>query len=244
MRALITGAGAPGGIGFAIARALKESGATVFITSTTERIHERAEELGVTGLIADLTIPEDCRRIMNEIGEIDILVNNAGMTSLNSPLGSDEASTLTDVTNEAWQRGMQRNLDTAFNLTKAALPALRKSKSGRIIMIASVTGGLMAMAKQPVYAAAKAALVGLTKSIALDEAKYGITCNAVLPGWIATDTQSTHEQLQGMKTPLGRNGKPAEIAGLVTWLASESAGYMTGQALVVDGGNSIAEERS
>lgn len=146
MRALITGAGAPGGIGFAIARALKESGATVFITSTTERIHERAEELGVTGLIADLTIPEDCRRIMNEIGEIDILVNNAGMTSLNSPLGSDEASALTDVTNEAWQRGMQRNLDTAFNLTKAALPALRKSKSGRIIMIASVTGGLMAMA--------------------------------------------------------------------------------------------------
>ncbi len=102
----------------------------------------------------------------------------------------------------------------------------------------------MAMAKQPVYAAAKAALVGLTKSIALDEAKYGITCNAVLPGWIGTDTQSAHEQLQGMKTPLGRNGKPAEIAGLVTWLASESAGYMTGQALVVDGGNSIAEERS
>ena len=111
-------------------------------------------------------------------------------------------------------------------------------------MIASVTGGLMAMAKQPVYAAAKAALVGLTKSIALDEAKYGITCNAVLPGWIGTDTQSAHEQLQGMKTPLGRSGKPAEIAGLVTWLASESAGYMTGQALVVDGGNSIAEERS
>jgi len=244
MRALITGAGAPGGIGFAIARALKESGATVFITSTTERIHERAEELGVTGLIADLTIPEDCRRIMNEIGEIDILVNNAGMTSLNSPLGLDEASALTEVTNEAWQRGMQRNLDTAFNLTKAALPALRKSKSGRIIMIASVTGGLMAMAKQPVYAAAKAALVGLTKSIALDEAKYGITCNAVLPGWIGTDTQSAHEQLQGMKTPLGRSGKPSEIAGLVTWLASESAGYMTGQALVVDGGNSIAEERS
>ena len=244
MRALITGAGAPGGIGCAIARSLKASGATVFISSTTERINERAEELGVTGFIADLTIPEDCRRIMNEIGEIDILVNNAGMTSLNSPLGLDEASALTDVTNEAWQRGMQRNLDTAFNLTKAALPALRKSKSGRIIMIASVTGGLMAMAKQPVYAAAKAALVGLTKSIALDEAKYGITCNAVLPGWIGTDTQSTHEQLQGMKTPLGRNGKPAEIAGLVTWLASESAGYMTGQALVVDGGNSIAEERS
>ncbi len=244
MRALVTGAGAPGGIGFAIARALKESGATVFITSTTERINDRARELGVTGLIADLTIPEDCQRIVKEIGELDVLVNNAGMTSINSPLGLDEASALTEVSTEAWQRGLQRNLDTAFNLTKAALPALRKSKSGRIIMIASVTGGLMAMAKQPVYAAAKAALVGLTKSIALDEAKYGITCNAVLPGWIATDTQSAHEQLQGMKTPIGRSGKPAEIAGLVNWLASDTSGYLTGQALVVDGGNSIAEERS
>lgn len=244
MRALVTGAGAPGGIGFAIAHALKESGATVFITSTTERINDRARELGVTGLIADLTIPEDCQRIIKEIGELDVLVNNAGMTSINSPLGIDEASALTEVSIKAWQRGIQRNLDTAFNLTKAALPALRKSKSGRIIMIASVTGGLMAMAKQPVYAAAKAALVGLTKSIALDEAKYGITCNAVLPGWIATDTQSAHEQLQGMKTPLGRSGKPNEIAGLVNWLASDTSGYLTGQALVVDGGNSIAEERS
>lgn len=244
MRALVTGAGAPGGIGFSIARALKESGAEVFITSTTDRIMQRAQELGVTGLIADLTISQDCERIIKEVGNLDVLVNNAGMTSINSPLGSDEASSLTEVSSEAWQRGIQRNLDTAFNLTKAALPALRKSKTGRIIMISSVTGGLMAMAKQPVYASAKAALVGLTKSIALDEAKYGITCNAILPGWIATDTQSAHEKLQGMKTPLGRSGKPSEIAGLVNWLASDSAGFMTGQALVVDGGNSIAEERS
>lgn len=102
----------------------------------------------------------------------------------------------------------------------------------------------MAMREQPVYAAAKAALVGLTRSIALDEAKFGITCNVVLPGWIATDTQSQHEQSQGVRTPLGRSGTPYEIAGLVRYLASESAGYLTGQALVVDGGNSIAEERS
>ncbi len=244
MRALVTGAGAPGGIGFAIAQALKENGAEVFITSTTDRIMQRAQELGATGFIADLTIAEECERLIKEIGELDVLVNNAGMTSINSPLGADEASSLTEISNEAWQRGIQRNLDTAFNLTKAALPALRKSKAGRIIMISSVTGGLMAMAKQPVYAAAKAAMVGLTKSIALDEAKYGITCNAILPGWIATDTQSAHEKLQGMKTPLGRSGKPSEIAGLVNWLASESAGFITGQALVVDGGNSIAEERS
>jgi 3-oxoacyl-[acyl-carrier protein] reductase len=111
-------------------------------------------------------------------------------------------------------------------------------------MISSVTGGLMAMRNQPVYAAAKAAIVGLTKSIALDEARYGVTCNAVLPGWIATDTQSKHEAIQGERTPFGRSGTVDEIAGLVTYLASKSAAYLTGQAIVVDGGNSIAEERN
>lgn len=242
-RALVSGAGAPGGIGIAIAKSLKDLGAEVFITSTTDRIHERAKEIRTTGLVADLTLESDCEALISKVGALDILVNNAGMTSQNSPLGADEASDLTGVTLEAWQRGIKRNLDTAFNLTKCALPSLRKSKSGRIIMISSVTGGLMAMSNQPVYAAAKAGMLGLMRSIALDEAKYGVTCNAVLPGWIETDTQSSHEKLQGMKTPLARNGKPEEIAGLVGWLASESSGYMTGQALIVDGGNSIREER-
>lgn len=243
-RALISGAGAPGGIGIAIAKVLKDLGAEVFITSTTERIYERAKELGVTGLVADLTRESDSLRVIATIERLDILVNNAGMTSVNSPLGTDEASDLTNVTNEAWQRGIQRNLDTAFNLTKAALALLRKSDNGRIVMVSSVTGGLMAMANQPVYAAAKAAMIGLMRSIALDEAKYGVTCNAILPGWIETDTQSSHEKLQGLKTPLGRNGKPNEIASLVGWLASNDAGYMTGQTLIIDGGNSISEERA
>lgn len=242
-RALVSGAGAPGGIGIAIAKALKDLGAEVFITSTTDRIHQRAKEIRTTGLVADLTLESDCEALISKVGALDILVNNAGMTSQNDQLGADEASDLTGVTLEAWQRGIKRNLDTAFNLTKCALPSLRKSKSGRIIMISSVTGGLMAMSNQPVYAAAKAGMLGLMRSTALDEAKYGVTCNAVLPGWIETDTQSSHEKLQGMKTPLARNGKPEEIAGLVGWLSSESSGYMTGQALIVDGGNSIREER-
>ncbi|MFM8384319.1 MAG: SDR family NAD(P)-dependent oxidoreductase, partial [Actinomycetota bacterium] len=237
-------AGAPGGIGVAIAKVFKDLGAELFITSTTERIHERAEELGVTGLVADLTSESDSLRVIASIERLDVLVNNAGMTSVSSSLGTDEASDLTNVTNEAWQRGIQRNLDTAFNLTKVALPLLRKSDNGRIIMVSSVTGGLMAMANQSVYAAAKAAMIGLMRSIALDEAKYGVTCNAILPGWIETDTQSAHEKLQGFKTPLGRNGKPKEIASLVGWLASNDAGYMTGQTLVIDGGNSISEERA
>jgi 3-oxoacyl-[acyl-carrier protein] reductase len=243
-RALVSGAGAPGGIGFAIAKSLRDLGAEVIITSTTERIYDRASDLGVTGFIADLTTESDCLELIARVGALDILVNNAGMTSQNDPLGADEASDLTSVTLEAWQRGMKRNLDTAFNLTKCALPSLRKSKSGRIVMVSSVTGGLMAMSNQPVYAAAKAAMLGLMRSLALDEAKYGVTCNAVLPGWIETDTQSAHEKLQGTKTPLGRNGRPEEIASLVGWIASENSGYMTGQVLVVDGGNSIREERA
>lgn len=242
--ALVSGAGAPDGIGYAIAKALVESGAQVTITSTTNRIHDRAAELKCQGIVADLTKETEAQEIVANLRELDILVNNAGMASIGSPIGEDEASDLTGTTTAGWQRGFERNLLTAVNLTKSALPLLRKSKAGRIIMISSVTGPLMAMQNQPVYASCKAAMLGLTRSIALDEAKFGLTCNAILPGWIATDTQSKTEAAQGLKVPLGRSGKPSEIAGLVAWLSSESAGYMTGQALVVDGGNSISEERA
>ena len=241
--ALVSGAGAPNGIGIAIARALVASGAEVVITATTERIHQRAAELKCRGFVADLTHETEAQALVANLGGLDILVNNAGMASIASPISEDEVSDLTKTTTDGWQRGLERNLLTAVNLTKAALPLLRKSSAGRIIMISSVTGPLMAMHNQPVYAASKAAMIGLTRSIALDEAKYGLTCNSILPGWIETDTQSKMEAAQGLKVPLGRSGKPSEIAGLATWLATESAGYMTGQALVVDGGNSISEER-
>ena len=243
-QALVSGAGAPNGIGIAIARALRELGASnVAITSTTERIHDRARELNLNGYVADLREATAANALAKNFSSLDILVNNAGMTSISAPMQSGESTDLTMVSATDWQQGIKRNLDTTFNLTRAFLPLLRKSQSGRIIMISSVTGGLMAMSHQPVYAAAKAAMIGLTKSLALDEAKYAITCNAVLPGWIATDTQPDHEKLQGMRTPLRRNGTPLEIASLVAWLATRESGYMTGQSLVVDGGNCIAEER-
>ena len=110
-------------------------------------------------------------------------------------------------------------------------------------MVSSVTGHVMAMKNQPIYAAAKAAMVGLTKSLAIDEAKHGITCNAVLPGWISTDAISNDEKSLGATVPLGRGGKPEEVAALIAWLATSEASYITGQAIVIDGGNSIAEER-
>lgn len=242
--ALVSGAGAVGGIGFAIARTLKSLGAEVTITSTTDRIKDRARELGVAGFVADLTDAEECSELIAKLDALDILVNNAGMSSISTPMSSAEAGDLTEISGSSWRVGLSRNLDTAINLTSAALPALRKSNAGRIIMISSVTGGLMAMQKQPIYATAKAAMLGLMRSIALDEAPFGITCNAVLPGWIATDTQSDAEARQGISTPLGRSGTPSEVAALVSWLASESAGYITGQSIIVDGGNSIAEERT
>jgi len=242
-KALITGAGSSNGIGFASARALRELGAEVFITSTTERIHERAKEIGAQGFVADLTKEADVKALVNEISSLDILVNNAGMTSVQSgahDLG--EVGSIDELTLD-WRRGMSRNMDTTFLVTKHLLPHLRRSTSGRIIMISSVTGYVMAMKHQPIYAAAKAAMVGLTKSIALDEAKFGITCNAVLPGWIHTEAISDNEKANGASVPLGRGGTADEVASLVAYLASTESSYLTGQAIVIDGGNSIKEER-
>jgi len=244
LKALVTGAGDASGIGFAAAKALKELGAEVFITSTSDRIYKRAEELGAKGFIADLTSESDVQALESQISSLDILVNNAGMTSVTSPAGPNEATDISQVSLEALQKGMSRNLETAFLATKYFLPKIRKSQSGRIIMISSLTGPVMAMRNQPVYATAKAALIGLTKSIALDEAKYGITCNAILPGWIATDSISESEKSQGLSVPMGRGGRADEIASAITWLATPGASYITGQTIIVDGGNSIKEERA
>jgi 3-oxoacyl-[acyl-carrier protein] reductase len=244
LKALVTGAGDASGIGFAAAKALKELGAEVFITSTSDRIYKRAEELGAKGFIADLTSESDVQALESQISSLDILVNNAGMTSVTSPAGPNEATDISQVSLEALQKGMSRNLETAFLATKYFLPKIRKSQSGRIIMISSLTGPVMAMRNQPVYATAKAALIGLTKSIALDEAKYGITCNAILPGWIATDSISESEKSQGLSVPMGRGGSADEIASAIAWLSTPGASYITGQTIIVDGGNSIKEERA
>ena len=205
--ALITGAGSASAIGVASAKALRDLGAEVFITSTTKRIFDRANELGVKGFIADLTQEVEVISLSSQIPSLDILVNNAGMTSISSPAGPDEALDLSQISLESFHKVMARNLESAFLASKHFLPKIRKSLSGRIIMISSLTGPVMAMKNQPVYATAKAAMVGLAKAIALDEAKYGITCNAILPGWITTDSISEQEKSQGKSVPMGRGGK-------------------------------------
>lgn len=242
-KALITGAGSSSGIGFASATALKQLGAEVIITSTSNRIFDRATEIQARGLVADLCDERQVKELFSNIDSLDILVNNAGMTSISNPAGDSEAGDVANIELSNWRLGMARNLDSAFLVTKYALPLLRKSKSGRIVMISSVTGAIMAMKNQPIYASAKAAMVGLTKAIALDEAKNSITCNAILPGWIATDSISDKEKEQGRFVPLGRGGRAEEIASAVAFLVSSEASYITGQSLVIDGGNSIMEER-
>jgi 3-oxoacyl-[acyl-carrier protein] reductase len=139
---------------------------------------------------------------------------------------------------------MDRNLNSAFFVTRAALPHLRASDRGRIIMMSSVTGPVMAIRSDVAYATTKAGMVGLTKALAVDEAAHGITVNAVAPGWIATDSQLESEVSHGAKTPMRRSARPDEVAAAVAWLATREASYITGQVLVVDGGNSIAEERA
>jgi 3-oxoacyl-[acyl-carrier protein] reductase len=242
-KALITGAGSSSGIGFASATALKQLGAEVIITSTSNRIFDRATEIQALGLVADLCDERQVKKLFSNIDSLDILVNNAGMTSISNPAENSEAGDVANIELSNWRLGMARNLDSAFLVTKYALPVLRKSKSGRIVMISSVTGAIMAMKNQPIYASAKAAMVGLTKALALDEAKNSITCNAILPGWIATDSISDKEKEQGRFVPLGRGGRAEEVASAVAFLVSEEASYITGQSIVVDGGNSIMEER-
>lgn len=248
--ALVTGAGSETGIGFATARLLGAAGARVVLTSTTSRIDERAAQLQASGVDA-LGVPADLTdsseasslvdRAVQHFGRLDIVVNNAGMTSVADPAGGHiVASTMSD---EAWRAGITRNLDTAFFVTRAALRPMLAAGYGRVVNVASITGPVMAMVGNADYGAAKAGMVGLTRSIAVEVAPSGITVNAVCPGWIATASQTDDEHRQGLHTPIGRSATPDEIAHAVVWLATPGASYLTGQAIVIDGGNSIAEER-
>ena len=211
--ALVTGAGSSNGIGFAAARCLAEGGAAVAIASTTDRIHERVDELrsagfAASGHVGDLMVEGVAEQLVAATlaahgDRLDILVNNAGMVALGS---AEESSTVVALDAAEWERGIDRNLGTAFRVTRAALPSLIASGHGRVVFVSSVTGPLVSNPGSAVYGAAKAGLLGLMRALAIEVGRDGVTVNAVLPGWIASGSQLAEEAIGG-RTP--RSAGPA-----------------------------------
>lgn len=248
--AIVTGAGSATGIGFACARALAADGAHVLIASTTDRINERVTELradgySASGFVGDLMV-EGVADVLAEAAlsvadRIDICVNNAGMIALGI---EPRSRATTEVSSEDWADSLHRNLTTCFTVTRACLAAMRARRYGRIVNVASTSGPVQAFLGDPGYHAAKAGILGLTRAVALEVADAGITVNVVSPGWIATGAQLTIEHTAGSYTPLGRSGSPDEVAAAVRFLADPTASFITAQQIVVDGGNSLPEDRS
>ncbi|WP_193043570.1 SDR family NAD(P)-dependent oxidoreductase [Mycolicibacterium baixiangningiae] len=244
--ALVTGSSSELGIGFASARLLGQFGASVMVTGTTGRAAARAEELNSEGItasshVADLMDPEAARGLVEAteatFGKLDILVNNAGLASVNSP---ERPNPLMAMTDDEWALALRRNLDSAFFVTRAALPGMVERGYGRIVNVASTAGILTAYTGDVGYHTAKAAMLGMTRSVAVDFAAHGVTANVVVPGWIATAAQLPSEVAAGKATPMGRSATAAEVAAGVAFLATPGASYITGTTLAIDGGNSIA----
>ena len=240
--ALVTGASR--GIGRAIAERLGAGGATVIGTATSEKgaaaIGDYLAEAGVNGggYALDVTDPASIDAVLKQVSEAfgapTILVNNAGITRDNL---------LMRMKDEEWDEIMRTNLDSVFRMSRACLRAMMKARHGRIISISSVVGA-SGNAGQANYAAAKAGVVGFTKSLAREAGPRGITVNAVAPGFIDTDMTRAleEEQRQSLleQIPAGRLGDPAEIAEAVAFLASPGAGYITGETIHVNGGMYMA----
>jgi 3-oxoacyl-[acyl-carrier protein] reductase len=249
--ALVTGVGSADGIGFACARLLAQLGASVAVTSRSPRAHQRATELRaavdarVTSYDGDLTDEEWVRSLVASVvadhGGLHILVNNAGMVSVVD--GDSGSGDIFTTVPQSWQAAFHRNVTTAYLLTRAAAPHVTAKPGGRIVNVASTTGPVAAMYSELSYATGKAAIVGLTRALAVDLASRGTTVNAVAPGWIATSSSMPRELELGRGTPVGRCGTADEVASAIVWLTTRGAAYVTGQVVVVDGGNMIAEER-
>lgn len=237
--ALVTGAAR--GIGLAIARSLGRSGVKVVVNDiVTEEVMEKvvaelkAENIEAQGYVVSVTDRERIRNMMEDVvekwGQIDVLVNNAGVT---------RDALFVRMKDEDWQLVWEVCVQGTYNCTKEVLRYMMKKRYGRIINISSVVG-VMGNMGQVNYSTAKAAILGFTKSLAREVAHFGITVNAIAPGFINTEmTQKLPEQVREVwlnQVPMKRWGEPEEVAQLVCFLASKGAGYITGQTIHINGG--------
>jgi 3-oxoacyl-[acyl-carrier protein] reductase len=245
--AFITGVAKEDSIGFATATVCGQEGAALAIVDIAGKCADCARTLegmgfAVSSHVADLTKADQVKKAVDEAlafhGRIDVLVNNAGMVIF----GQDEAFVpFQELTEEQWDFDIAINLKTQFLVTRAIVPHMIAQGYGRIVNVSSVTGPVVANPEESGYCAAKAGVLGMTRGLALDVARHGITVNAVGPGWIATGSQAEGEDVGGANTPLGRSAFPSEVAKVICFLASDDASYVTGQLIVVDGGNTIQE---
>jgi 2-hydroxycyclohexanecarboxyl-CoA dehydrogenase len=234
-KAFVTGGAS--GIGAAIARRLAAEGADVVIGDiNVDGASEVAGEIGAEAVALDVTDPDSASAAIGGAGKFDVLVNNAG---------TDDFSFFTDMTPERWRRLLAINLEGVFACTHAALPGMQKAGYGRIVNIASEAGRVGSKGSA-VYSAAKGGVIAFTKTIARENARYGVTCNAIAPGPIDTPLLNAAYQLgeigdkivEQMKsvTQMRRLGTPEEVAAAVAFLASDDASYVTGETLGVSGG--------
>jgi 2-dehydro-3-deoxy-D-gluconate 5-dehydrogenase len=242
--AIVTGGN--GGIGLGMARGLAEAGAAIAIAGRNQAKSEAAAadlaKLGVktTVLTADVTDETQCRKMIDDtvsrLGRLDILVNNAGINIRKAPQ---------ELSMAEWKEVVDTNLTSAFACSQAVYPVMKEAGGGKIINIGSMLS-IFGAGFAAAYGASKGGVVQLTKALASGWAKDNIQVNAVLPGWIDTDlTRSAREQIKGlntmvlMRTPTGRWGQPADLAGVAVFLAAPASDFITGAAIPVDGGYSV-----
>ncbi len=231
--ALVTGASR--GIGRAIATELAEAGATVVVgyNSGREEAEELASQVGGRAVQADVSSADDAKRLVEEAGELDILVNNAGIT---------RDGLLARMPDDDWRAVLETNLSSMFYTCRAACRPMMKRRGGAIVNISSIVG-VHGNPGQTNYAAAKAGIIGFTKSLARELGSRGVRANVVAPGYVHTRlTDVLPEELQDamvQNTPLGRIGTPEDVASTVRFLVSDEASFITGEVLLVDGGLGI-----
>ncbi len=229
-RALVTGASR--GIGRAIAEELARAGAHVVVgyRSGRDEAEQLAKEIGGAAVQADVSSPDDARRLVDEAGDIDVLVNNAGLT---------RDGLLARMSDDDWRTVIDTNLSSVFYTCRAVTRPMMKKRAGSIVNISSVVG-VHGNWGQTNYAASKAGIIGFTKSLARELGSRGIRANVVAPGYVKTQlTEVLPEEATAAmisNTPLARVAEPHEVAGAVRFLASEAASFITGEVLLVDGG--------